>query len=79
MATNEYTAESHPNSVENYHRVKEAWPLPARNPQNSWAVHVELAEHPDRFELIKRKLTLAEARYLMAHHRTWAAASGSSD
>ncbi|MEU6001634.1 DUF6192 family protein [Streptomyces sp. NPDC047197] len=37
-----------------YCRVSAAWPQDKRDTRTSWSVHVILAGHPDRFDLINQ-------------------------
>lgn len=47
------------------------WPKQYRNPKNTWGVHAELMSHPERFDLIKKVMTVTEARGDLGKPPAW--------
>lgn len=49
-------------ALRGYRRVSLAYAPNHWNPENSWAIHYELATHPDRHRLIQRRWTVRKVR-----------------
>lgn len=56
-------------TMREFRRVADRWPLARRLASASWSVHQDLAAHPDRFSLVQPGMTVDQARRLVGAPR----------